>query len=78
MEALYGWALTNEHRVQDALPHLQRARELDPRSLDTYFSLPFALEETGKPQEAINAVQGFGPSGMLARPMSERGGPPKL
>jgi serine/threonine-protein kinase len=66
MEALYGWALVIEHRPQDAMPHLQRARELDPHNLDTYLSLPLALEETGKPQEAIKAVQVFGPSGMLA------------
>jgi hypothetical protein len=28
--------------------------------------LTLALEETGRPEEAIQAVQGFGPTGMLA------------
>jgi TolB-like protein/tetratricopeptide (TPR) repeat protein len=66
MEALYGWALVNEHRPLDALPHLLRARELDPQNGDIYQPLMLALDETGKPGEAIQAVQGFGPTGMLA------------
>jgi hypothetical protein len=46
---------------------LNRARELDPQNLDTLLSLPLALEETGKPEEAVKLIEGLGPSGMLAR-----------
>jgi tetratricopeptide (TPR) repeat protein len=73
IQALYGWALVTEHRPEDALPHLNRARELDPQNLDTYLSLPLALEETGKPEEAVRLVEVLGPSGMLARAYVQAG-----
>ena len=54
------------HLPQDAPPHLERARELDPKNLDPYVTLAYVLDETGNPEEAVNLVHALGPFGMLA------------
>jgi serine/threonine-protein kinase len=66
VETAYGGALVFQRKPAEAIPHLQRAKELDSQNVDVPFFLSLALEATGKADEAVKLVRDFGPTGMLA------------
>lgn len=66
VQAMYGMALLFARKPEEAVPHLLRAKELDPQDPDIYSFLPPALEATGRTEEALKLVQPLGPTSSLA------------
>ena len=73
VEAWYGATLWFEHKSEQAIPHLLRAKELDPQSGVAYYFLGEALLEELKPEETIKLLQPFGPVAPLAEAYAQLG-----
>jgi serine/threonine protein kinase/Tfp pilus assembly protein PilF len=73
VQTAYGVALLYSRKAEDAIPHLLRAKELDPQSADAHTFLAAALNATGKPGEAVKLIHPFGPTGELAAAYAQTG-----
>jgi serine/threonine protein kinase/tetratricopeptide (TPR) repeat protein len=73
IEAWYGATLWFDHKPELAIPHLLRAKELDPQSGAAYYFLGEALREELKPEETIKLLQPFGPVAPLAEAYAQLG-----
>ena len=66
LEGQYGRTLVFARKPEEAIPHLLRAKELDPQNALNYAFLARALEAAGKKEEALKLVRPFGATAPFA------------